>query len=240
MSASGVIVGFDTATPRLSVAATSGGQSLFERAVDPGAGERPAHARELLVAAESAAEAAGGWGAVEAIAVGVGPGSFTGLRIGVATARGLAQGLGKPVAAVGSLRALARGIAPGLDERDRPRLAVIDARRHQVFAGLYAGAGAELWEPFVAGPSELAVRVGGLDVLPVAGGDGSVRFRQQLESAGARVLADDDEGHWISAAHICDLARNVGLSRPEEVEPIYLRPPDAELWREQQRRDGKN
>lgn len=240
MSVSGPIVGFDTATPRLSVAATGGDRVLFERVVDPGAGERPAHARELLAAVESAAAAAGGWGAVEAIAVGVGPGSFTGLRIGVATARGLVQGLEKPIAAVGSLRALARGIAAGLDEPDGPWLAVIDARRGQVFAALYGGAGAELWEPFVASPLELAARVGGLGSEPVVGGDGSVRFRHQLESAGARVLADDDEGHRISARHICDLARDAGLSGPEEVEPIYLRPPDAELWREQQRRDGKH
>jgi tRNA threonylcarbamoyladenosine biosynthesis protein TsaB len=240
VSGPGPVVGFDTATPCLSVAATRAGRAVYEREVDRAAGERPAHARELLAAAEAAAAAAGGWGAVEAIAVGVGPGSFTGLRIGVATARGLAQALKKPIAAVGSLRALARGVALGFDQSDEPRLAVIDARRGQVFAGLYGDTGAELWQPFVATPEDLALRVARLDFSPVAGGDGSLRFRDQLESAGARVLADDDEGHRIWARHVCDLAADAGLSRPEEVEPIYLRRPDAELWREQQRRDGKH
>lgn len=227
------VVGFDTATPRLTVAAVRDGEELFERSADPEQGGRPAHARELLAAAEAAAEAAGGWDRVEAIAVGIGPGSFTGLRIGVATARGLAQGLGKPIAPVGSLRALARGIPGGAQ-----RLAVIDARRGQAFAALYDG-GEEIWEPFVATPEELCERLGELAAMPVAGGDGSVRFRRQLESAGATVLADEDEAHRISATHICALAGQAGRAQPGEVEPIYLRPPDAEVWRERQRRDGQ-
>ncbi len=231
------IVGFDTATPRLTVAATREGETLYQRAHDPGAGERPGHARELLAMVEEAATAAGGWTQVDAIAPGIGPGSFTGLRIGIATARGLAQGLGKPLAPVGSLAALARGIGLSFEDRDEPRLSVIDARRGQVFAALYGGTGEELWEAFVATPEALAERVAALGSGPVAGGDGSVRFRRQLEAAGAKVLADDDEGHQVSARALCALAVGVGLSSPEEVEPIYLRPPDAELWREQQRRD---
>ena len=149
----------------------------------------------------------------------------------MATARGLAQGLAKPIAPVGSLRALARGI-PG----DAQRLAVIDARRGQVFAALYDRED-EAWEPFVATPDELCERLGELAAMPVAGGDGSVRFRRQLESIGATVLADEDEAHRISATHICALAGQAGRAQPGEVEPIYLRPPDAEVWRERQRRD---
>jgi tRNA threonylcarbamoyladenosine biosynthesis protein TsaB len=234
-----VVVGFDSATPRLTVAATRHGEAAFEHAAEPGPAERPAHARELLPAAERAADAVGGWAAVDTIAVGIGPGSFTGLRIGIATARGLAQGLGKPLAPVVSLAALARGMASRSSAGDEARLAVIDARRGQVFSALYGVSGEELWEPFVAGPAELAERVGGLEAAPLTGGDGSIRFRQELEAAGAKVLADGDEGHLISARHVCVLAGEVGRSEPAQVEPIYLRPPDAELWREQQRRDGK-
>lgn len=230
---SGAVVGFDTATPRLTVAAARDGEVLFERAVEPDPGGRPAHARELLGATEAAADAAGGWDGVGTIAVGIGPGSFTGLRIGVATARGLAQGLGRELAPVGSLRALALGIGG-----DGPLLPVIDARRGQVFAALYEH-GDEVWEPFVASPEELGERIAALGSNPLAGGDGSVRFRRQLESAGATVLGDDDEDHRISARHVCALAGQAGSAQPDEVEPIYLRPPDAEVWRERQRRDGQ-
>ncbi len=232
------IVGFDSSTPRLTVAARRDARIVHEHSSQPPPGERPAHARELLARVEEAASAAGGWDAVGLIAVGIGPGSYTGLRIGIATARGLAQALRKPVVPVVSLAALARGVAPGFDARDEARLAVIDARRSQVFAGLYGGTGEAIWEPFVAAPEELAERVADLGAEPLTGGDGSLRFRGQLEAAGARVLADGDEGHLVAARNTCLLAADLEPEEPGEIEPIYLRPPDAELWREQQRRES--
>lgn len=232
---SGAIVGLDSSTPRLTVAATRGADLLYEHASTPGPGERPTHARELLARVEEAAAAAGGWDAVGGLAVGVGPGSYTGLRIGIATARGLAQALGTPLAPVGSLAALAEGVRRAADGPE-PILAVIDARREQAFAALYDAGGEEVWEPFVASPAELSERVRGLATSPLTGGDGSLRFRDQLEAAGARILADGDEGHLISARSTCTLADETEPAAPGEVEPIYLRPPDAEIWREQQRR----
>ena len=95
----------------------------------------PMHTTALLGEVERAVEAAGGWDEIDAIAVGVGPGSFTGLRVGIATARalGLSRGLG--VRGVGTLDALGRG----LDGRgDGIRVAVLDARRGEVFAASYA------------------------------------------------------------------------------------------------------
>ena len=91
-----LILGFDTATPDTAVAASNGA----ERVVGPGEDGRPAHGRALLAAVEEVVAEAGGWDAVELIAVGIGPGSFTGVRIGVATARALAQSRGIPVAPV--------------------------------------------------------------------------------------------------------------------------------------------
>ena len=90
-----------------------------------------------------------GWRDLDAIAVGVGPGTFTGLRIGIATARALAAATGLPLRPVSSLAALAAGIEAPL------RLALIDARRGEVFGALYEG-DERLWPPFVTPPEELA------------------------------------------------------------------------------------
>jgi tRNA threonylcarbamoyladenosine biosynthesis protein TsaB len=231
-----VVVGLDTATADTAVAATADGEVLEERSIGPEPGERPQHATALLRELDAVAEAAGGWEAVDLIAVGIGPGSFTGLRIGIATARALAQGLGKAITGVGTLEALARGIGEHPSAVGRTRLAVLDARRGQAFAALYAPDGAEMWQPLVATPEELATRVAQLEDSPLAAGDGSVRFRGELEAAGAEVLPKAEEAHRISARHVCALAGDGRTGRPEDIEPIYLRPPDAQLWRERDRK----
>jgi tRNA threonylcarbamoyladenosine biosynthesis protein TsaB len=228
------LVGFDTATATTAVAAFDAGAITFESGLEPDADGRPRHAAALLPEIEAAADALGGWTDVEAIAVGIGPGTFTGLRIGISTARALAQGLEKPLIPVGSLAALAAGIAERLADRDEPRLPVIDARRGEVFAALHGATGEELWEPFVAAPEELAMRLARLDSPPLAAGDGSLRFRSQLEGAGATVLAEDDQAHRLAARHLCRLAADREPVEPLRIEPMYLRRPDAELWRERQ------
>jgi len=225
--AGGVILGLDTATAVTAVAATRDGELIGERAAG-GGGERPPHQSALLASVEAVAGAAGGWGAIEALAVGIGPGTFTGLRIGVATGRALAQALAKPLVPVVSLAALARGIGDG----GRPRLAMIDARRGEAFAALYDDDGAPIWDPFVAPPEALVERLHELGSSPLAAGDGALRFRQQLEAAGVEVLGEDDPAHRLSARHTCRIAETGSRVRPEDLEPLYLRRPDAEIWRE--------
>jgi tRNA threonylcarbamoyladenosine biosynthesis protein TsaB len=237
--ASRTVLGLDTATADVAVAATRGQQTVAERRVGPGEG-RPRHAGALLPEVESVVAECGGWGSVELIGVGLGPGSFTGVRVGIATARALGQALGRPLAGVCTLDALALGVAGRAEGSARPTLAVLDARRSQAFALLHDPEGTRLWEPFVAGPAELAERVAALREAPLAGGDGAIRFRRDLERAGAEVLPEGDPGHRLSARQICLLAGEAGESPPDEVRPIYLRPPDAQVWlhRDKRRREG--
>jgi tRNA threonylcarbamoyladenosine biosynthesis protein TsaB len=229
-STGAAILGFDTATDDVAVAATRDGEAVTETRVDGHPGEYPRHATELMVEIVRVVEAAGGWEEVGLISVGIGPGSFTGLRVGVATARALAQARGLNVAPVVTLEALAAGIAERAGTRDR--LGVIDARRKEAFAALYAPGGGVLWPPVVSAPDELARRVATLEAPPLAAGDGSVRFRAQLEAAGVDVLPDTDPAHRISARQVCLLGAGAKAVRPEAIEPMYLRRPDAELWRE--------
>ncbi|CAN5411192.1 tRNA (adenosine(37)-N6)-threonylcarbamoyltransferase complex dimerization subunit type 1 TsaB [soil metagenome] len=226
-------IGFDTSTAKLSVAVVGEGRTLHEAFVDADPDGRPRHGRALMVEIERAVDVVGGWSAVGAIAVGVGPGTFTGLRIGVATARALAQATGLPVAAVSSLAALAEPALPG----GEPVLALIDAKRSEVFAALWHEPGQLAWEPAVLPPADLVGRLCKLPSAPLAIGDGSLRFRNELERAGAHVPAAEDHVHRVSAAAVCRLA-TAGESSPlQEIEPQYLRRPDAELWREQQQRE---
>ncbi|CAN5179379.1 tRNA (adenosine(37)-N6)-threonylcarbamoyltransferase complex dimerization subunit type 1 TsaB [soil metagenome] len=221
------VLGFDTSTSRLAVAVTVGTEVLAEREAPSGSDRRPRHARELLPAIEAAIAATGGWAAIGLIAVGVGPGTFTGLRIGIATANALAATRDLPVAGISSLAALARG-------HDRQQvLAVADAKRREVFAALY-GDGKELWEPFVGSPGELSERVAEAGLSPLTVGEGAVRFRHEFEAAGAQVPGDDDLAHRVRAVAVCELAAD-GDGRHEPVQPAYLRRPDAELWRERDR-----
>jgi tRNA threonylcarbamoyladenosine biosynthesis protein TsaB len=224
------VLGIDTATADVAVAVCSGGGPLSERSAPPAESGRPRHSQALLAEIEGAVAEAGGWERVGLVAVGVGPGTFTGLRVGVATARALAQARGLEAASVGSLAALARGIdVPA----SRGRLALIDARRGEVFAGLYDDRCEPVWEPFVAPPDRLVDRLGSLPVGPLAAGDGSLRFRQRLEAAGVEVLPDADPAHRMAARHVCALAERAPRVRPEQLTPIYLRRPDAEVWRQQ-------
>jgi tRNA threonylcarbamoyladenosine biosynthesis protein TsaB len=221
-----VILGLDTSTAATAAAVWAPDGPAFEARHDPGEGERPGHAGRLLALVEAALDGAGaGWDDVERIAVGVGPGGFTGLRHGIATARALAQSRGLPLAGVSSLEALAVG---ALEQAGgRPVLAVIDARRGEVFAAAWQG-GERLLEPVAIDPGELAASLGAGPLAgPLAAGDGAVRFREQLERAGALVPDDRSPAHRVSALEVCQLgAVGEGTDRDRLV-PDYRREPDA-------------
>jgi len=188
----------DTATPRSSCALLEDGELL---------GERETKAAALLAAADQLlAEAGRNACELDRIVCGVGPGSFTGIRIGLALARGLTLALDLPLAGVSTLAVLQEG-APGA-------LPVIDGSRKEVFT-LIEG------EPAVTRPEDLKPAPGTLCV-----GDGAVRYRAVLEAAGAEVPPDVSELHLVRARFHARLAGDFGPA--ELVEPLYLRVPDAE------------
>lgn len=223
MTGAATIVGFDTSTAATSVCLLRADGEAFEVVPDPAAlGLAPAHARELMPEIDAVMRRAGvGFEDLDAVAVGVGPGTFTGVRIGVATARAIAAARGIPVHAVSSLRALARAVP------DRAVLALIDAKRGELFAGLYSG-DAELVAPFVAAPDEVVARIAQLPANALAIGDGSLRFRGALEAASVPVAAGDSVLHVVRALNVCRLAAVTPAMRPQGVLPTYLRAPDAQ------------
>jgi tRNA threonylcarbamoyladenosine biosynthesis protein TsaB len=189
---------FDTATEVATSALVDGREVL---------GERVSHARTLLEDVDALLRQGGAHPRdLDALAVGVGPGSFTGVRIGLATARGLALALDLVGAGVSTLDALAAG-APGA-------VPVIDARRREVFA-LVDG------EPAVLAPADLDLPAGTVCV-----GDGARRYRALLEQRGLGVPPDDDDRHVPRARFHASLAAEHGPV--DAIEPLYLRVPDAE------------
>jgi tRNA threonylcarbamoyladenosine biosynthesis protein TsaB len=189
---------FDTATDVATVALLRDGEVF---------GERCSRAVSVLADADELVRDSGASPTdLGLLVVGVGPGSFTGVRIGLAAARGLALALELPVAGVSTLEALAAG-APGA-------VPVIDARRREVFA-LVGG------EPRYLAPADLDFEAGREYV-----GDGAVRYRATIEEAGGVVPPDDDERHAPWARHHARLAHDAGPA--ELVEPVYLRVPDAD------------
>ncbi|MBA3332210.1 MAG: tRNA (adenosine(37)-N6)-threonylcarbamoyltransferase complex dimerization subunit type 1 TsaB [Actinobacteria bacterium] len=193
-----LILAFDTATDSAASALVWDGEVL---------GEQASRAVTLLADVDSLLRRGGVKRTqLEGLVVGTGPGSFTGLRMGLAVARALAFALELPVAGVSTLAALAAG-APGA-------LPVIDARRREVFC-LVQG------RPHVLKPHELVLPPGSVCV-----GDGALRYRSELEAAAASVPPDGDERHRVRARLHVELARDFGPA--ELVEPLYLRVPDAD------------
>lgn len=233
----GWILGLDTATRATAVALAGPDGEQFEARDDQPPGQRPQHARQLLPLCATVLDRAGrGFGELDCLAVGTGPGTFTGLRIGIATARALARAGETPLVGVSTLRSLAVNALGALLPAVDAVLAVLDARRGEAFvAGWSLDALAvlspPLIEPAALGPEALSAQVARLGVTSVGVGEGAVAFRQVLERSGVFVPDDDSGLHRVTAINHCRIARDLEPSHPERIQPEYLRLPDAELAR---------
>jgi tRNA threonylcarbamoyladenosine biosynthesis protein TsaB len=213
-----LILALDASTPVTTVALAHGNsrEVLAEISITTrGASET------LLPAVHAALDLAGvDLGSVERVLAGVGPGTFTGIRIAAATARALSAGTGIPLSKNSTLNALA---APALSFSGDV-LAVLDARRGQIFARRYSEVGPSTGI-YCLRPEELPV-----EGEPLVVGDGAVRYRGDLSTRGL-IPTEDSPLHKVTAVgHI--ISADLTPVGPEELVPIYVREPDAEVRRD--------
>lgn len=224
-----ITLAIDTATPQVSaaLAGPNGVLASFRAA----AGRR--HGETLAPGLAFLAQAAGTpLGAAELIAADVGPGLFTGLRVGLATVKALASALGVPVAGLTSLEVLAH------PHRHSAKViaSVVDARRHEVFWAAYRGAPdgmMALSQPAVADPLTAAAALAALHDDVVAVGDGAVRYADVFTAASDRIQVAGPEWAYPSAEAVLELAPSAGAVRAELLGAVYLRQADVRIGWEQ-------
>ncbi len=221
-----LILALDASTPITTVAlarADAGAENrevLAEISVSSG-GPSGGASEALLPAVHAALDFADEeLSSVGRVLCGVGPGTFTGIRIAAATARALALGTGAGLAKNSTLDALA---APALSCQ-RDVFAVIDARRGQVFARRFS-AGEPTTGIYCVGPEELSA-----EGRPLVVGDGAVRYREALGGLG-HIPSDGSPLHRVSAVgHV--ISADLTPVTAEDLVPIYVREPDAEVRRD--------
>ena len=206
-----LVLGFDTCLNACSVAVLDGERVLAHRSEAMARG----HQERLAPMAQAVMADAGlPFGRLQRIGATVGPGSFTGLRVGVAFAKGLGSALGVPAVGVGSLEALASE-ASGLVA------AAIDARRDQLYLQVF-----EDGEPLMA-PDVLSVGTAAARLAELAMGRALT-----LVGSGAPLLFDTAPGADVRVPEGCDarhVARLAAAKSPTPIRPLYLRAPDAKL-----------
>lgn len=211
-----MLLAIDTCSNLCAASVSDAGRELGRCVRDIGTG----HAEQLMAVIAAALDAAGkAYADLTAVAVAVGPGSFTGIRVGVSTARGLALALKIPSAGVGTLDALAeevRSSFPG-----RPVLVAIDARRGELYGAAWDAAGTVAAAPAVMTAAE-AVSLAARLHAPIIAGSAAAMM---AEAAGGGF----DVASTAATADIAAYARlavRQGFSG-ERPKPLYLRAPDA-------------
>jgi tRNA threonylcarbamoyladenosine biosynthesis protein TsaB len=221
-----LILGIETATQQVSVAL--GGHEGVIGLVELARGRR--HAETLVPAIDFLCSQADiGLDEIGLVAVDIGPGLFTGMRVGLATAKALAQALRVPMIGISSLDLLAFPHR----RSDRVVVPVVDARKGEVFYAMYRqvpGGLQQVAPPRAAPVDELVADLLARSQETLCVGDGALRYRTQIRDGYHCEFAD--EAH-PSAAPLVQLAHARALreewSNPSEIQPLYLRPPDAEI-----------
>ena len=211
------VLGFDTATATAGIALVDDGIVLAEARHDTAG-----RGADLLVAIDDVCRRANVLpSTLDAVAVGAGPGSFTGLRIGMATAKGIAFAAGRPLWAVSSLAALAA-------DAQRPGVvaAVLDARRGEVFAGCYRD-GSPLADERVLAPGDVAAWVRGLaaDAPVTFIGDALAAYPDALAPLATGWVAATPSGRAVCALALAGPRVDIVTSGA----PAYIRPAEAEV-----------
>jgi tRNA threonylcarbamoyladenosine biosynthesis protein TsaB len=229
-----LLLGLDTATRRVGVVLADEHGMLGRVELGSTVGSAPPrHAETLAPAIAWCCERCGvELDQVSAIAVGIGPGMFTGLRVGVTTAKMLAQAQRVPVIAIPSLDLLAYPL------RYARRLVVttIDARRHEVYWAMYRqvpGGVQRVSDYELATPDDLVAEIEARGEDALVCGDGALRFADEFAPLGRRVELAGPAHASPSLTALAELARaryeREDFCAPSEVLPMYLRRSDAEL-----------
>jgi tRNA threonylcarbamoyl adenosine modification protein YeaZ len=202
-----LILGLDTSTPAVSVTLvdTTRGSLAESVVVDARRHGELLAAGIATVLRKTGADRRD----VGAIAVGLGPGPFTGLRVGVVTAATLSDALGIPAYGTCSLDGLGSGA----------RVAMTDARRREVYWARYDDQGARVDGPHVSKPADLVARLRNVDVV----GDGAQVYAELFAGLDLR----PEPRYPAAAALVCVVAPRLGTAA-EPLVPLYLRRPDAE------------
>ena len=216
------VLAVDTSTMAGGVALLEGERVIGESLLDV----RTTHSERLMMAVDrSLADAGWGPSSLDGLAVAIGPGSFTGLRIGVAAVKGLALALDRPIAGVPTLDAM----AAGLPWASQPVCAILDARRDEVYAALYRWDGVSMrreWDYVALSPAALAARLS----EPVIGvGDGAARVSSPWLSLARPIRRGPAAAQvgWLASERL----RRGDVVGAAEIVPLYLRPSEAELKR---------
>jgi tRNA threonylcarbamoyl adenosine modification protein YeaZ len=219
------ILAFDTCFGAVSVAVRwrdAGGKAQLREAYEERA---TGHAERLFpMIAEVMDRASLPFAAIDRIAVTLGPGTFTGVRVGIAAARGLALALGKPVVGVTSLAAMALRAEALLEEElgSRQLIVAVDARRGMLYVQSFAVGGRETGEALLLAPEEAALRIAPEGAVAVGSGASALAAAVSQEGGTVHACLPDLQPH---ARILAEIASALAPIAPPK--PLYLRAPDA-------------
>ena len=222
------VLAIETSSARGSVALLDDDNLVAETSL----GEGSRHGRELVPCVDELLR--GDPRGVDLVAVSVGPGSYTGLRVGITFAKTFAVESGTPVVTVSSLDVIAANVTQRV-----PLCVAVDARLGQVYAALYDADGNKTWGDVAAAPEDAAGRIRADDTRVL--GDGLKRYGEVFARAATPI--DDESLWWPRAANAGRLGRRrleqTGAEDPRALVPRYLRRPQAEVkWHESRNASG--